>query len=97
MKRKRNKLLFILGIIGPGLITVNAGNDAGGITTYITVGASYGYKMLWGILLITFSLAVIQEMNARMMVINKQRFLQKNRENFFSIYSYIFHLYYYLF
>lgn len=69
MKKSKNKLLFILGIIGPGLITVNAGNDAGGITTYATVGASYGYSMLWGILLITFSLAVIQEMNARMAVV----------------------------
>lgn len=82
MKRNKNKFLFILGIIGPGLITVNAGNDAGGITTYVTVGASYGYKMLWGILLITFSLAVIQEMNARMAVVTGKGLSDLIRENY---------------
>lgn len=80
--KKTNKLLFILGIIGPGLITVNAGNDAGGIATYATVGASYGYKMLWGLLLITFSLAVIQEMNARMAVVTGKGLSDLIRENY---------------
>lgn len=69
MKKPKSKLLFILSIIGPGLITVNAGNDAGGIATYASVGATYGYSMLWGLLIITLSLAVIQEMNARMAVV----------------------------
>lgn len=80
--KKKNKFLFILSIIGPGLITVNAGNDAGGITTYATIGASYGYKMLWGLLLITFSLAVIQEMNARMAVVTGKGLSDLIRENF---------------
>lgn len=80
--KKRNKILFVLSIIGPGLITVNAGNDAGGIATYATVGASYGYKMLWGLLLITFSLAVIQEMNARMAVVTGKGLSDLIRENF---------------
>jgi Mn2+/Fe2+ NRAMP family transporter len=80
--KKDNKLLFILGIIGPGIITVNAGNDAGGIATYATVGASYGYKMLWGLLLITFSLAVIQEMNARMAVVTGKGLSDLIRENY---------------
>ena len=75
-------LLLILSIVGPGLITVNAGNDAGGIATYATVGASYGYKMLWGLLLITFSLAVIQEMNARMAVVTGKGLSALIRENF---------------
>ncbi|AQR94358.1 Nramp family divalent metal transporter [Clostridium saccharoperbutylacetonicum] len=79
---KFKKLFFILTIIGPGLITVNAGNDAGGITTYATVGASYGYKMLWGLLLITFSLAVIQEMNARMAVVTGKGLSDLIREKF---------------
>lgn len=79
---KRKKLLLILSIIGPGLITVNAGNDAGGIATYATVGASYGYKMLWGLLLITFSLAIIQEMNARMAVVTGKGLADLIRENF---------------
>jgi NRAMP (natural resistance-associated macrophage protein)-like metal ion transporter len=76
------KLLFIMTIIGPGLITVNAGNDAGGITTYASVGASYGYKMLWGLLIITFSLAVIQEMNARMAVVTGKGLSDLIREKF---------------
>ncbi|MDP4145732.1 MAG: Nramp family divalent metal transporter [Bacillota bacterium] len=82
MKKSKKKLLFILGIIGPGLITVNAGNDAGGIATYATVGASYGYKMLWGLLLITFSLAVIQEMNARMAVVTGKGLSDLIREEY---------------
>ncbi|KRQ86510.1 Divalent metal cation transporter MntH [Caloramator mitchellensis] len=83
IKNKRFKeLIFILGIIGPGLITVNAGNDAGGIATYAAVGAHYGYKMLWGLLLITFSLAVIQEMNARMAVVTGKGLSDLIREQF---------------
>ncbi|MBP2032125.1 Mn2+/Fe2+ NRAMP family transporter [Clostridium algifaecis] len=80
--KKKNRFLIILGIIGPGLITVNAGNDAGGIATYATVGASYGYSMLWGLLLITFSLAVIQEMNARMAVVTGKGLSDLIREQF---------------
>ncbi|MHC6180117.1 Nramp family divalent metal transporter [Clostridium sp. JNZ X4-2] len=80
--KKTNRILFILSIIGPGLITVNAGNDAGGITTYATIGASYGYKMLWGILIITFSLSVIQEMNARMAVVTGKGLSDLIRESF---------------
>ena len=76
------KMLFIMSIIGPGLITVNAGNDAGGIATYASVGASYGYKMLWGLLLITFSLAVIQEMNARMAIVTGKGLADLIREKF---------------
>ncbi|GFZ29917.1 Mn transporter [Clostridium zeae] len=76
------KILFIMTIIGPGLITVNAGNDAGGIATYASVGATYGYKMLWGLLLITFSLAVIQEMNARMAIVTGKGLADLIREKF---------------
>lgn len=61
--RRRVALLF--GIVGPGLIAANADNDAGGITTNSIVGAHYGYQMLWALLLITFSLAVTQEIGAR--------------------------------
>lgn len=64
--RRLQTLALALAVIGPGLVTANADNDAGGITTYAAVGASYGYEMLWGLLLITVSLAVVQEMSARM-------------------------------
>jgi NRAMP (natural resistance-associated macrophage protein)-like metal ion transporter len=81
--RKRLKSIFlILSIVGPGLITVNAGNDAGGIATYASVGATYGYSMLWGLLLITISLAVVQEMNARMGVVTGKGLADLIREKF---------------
>ncbi|MCX7772606.1 MAG: Nramp family divalent metal transporter, partial [Clostridia bacterium] len=86
MKNSTNKrfknFFLMMSIIGPGLITVNAGNDAGGIATYASVGASYGYKMLWGLLLITLSLAVIQEMNARMAVVTGKGLSDLIREKF---------------
>lgn len=82
MKKRLHKMFMIMSIIGPGLITVNAGNDAGGIATYASVGASYGYKMLWGLLLITFSLAIIQEMNARMAVVTGKGLSDLIREKF---------------
>jgi NRAMP (natural resistance-associated macrophage protein)-like metal ion transporter len=80
--KRIRKIFLIMSIIGPGLITVNAGNDAGGIATYASVGASYGYKMLWGLLLITFSLAIIQEMNARMAVVTGKGLSDLIREKF---------------
>ena len=58
--------LAYLAAFGPGLIAANAGNDAGGIATYSSVGASYGYGLLWMMLVITVSLGVVQEMCARM-------------------------------
>jgi Mn2+/Fe2+ NRAMP family transporter len=82
VSKKTRNIFLIFSIIGPGLITVNAGNDAGGIATYASVGASYGYKMLWGLLIITFSLAVIQEMNARMAVITGKGLSDLIREKF---------------
>jgi NRAMP (natural resistance-associated macrophage protein)-like metal ion transporter len=82
MARRLKKLFLIMSIIGPGLITVNAGNDAGGIATYAVVGAEYGYQMLWGLLLITFSLAVIQEINARMAVVTGKGLSDLIREKF---------------
>lgn len=60
------RIAIFLAIVGPGIITANADNDAGGITTYSVVGAHYGYSLLWMLVLITFSLAVTQEMGARM-------------------------------
>jgi NRAMP (natural resistance-associated macrophage protein)-like metal ion transporter len=59
------RLRLVLTVLGPGLIAAFADNDAGGITTLSVVGASYGYSMLWALLLITFSLAITQEMSAR--------------------------------
>jgi len=66
------KLIFFLGVVGPGIISANADNDAGGITTYSVVGAHFGTKMLWVLLLITFALAVTQEMGVRIGLVTRQ-------------------------
>ncbi|MBI5304923.1 MAG: Nramp family divalent metal transporter [Chloroflexi bacterium] len=76
------KFLAFLAIMGPGLVTSTADNDAGGIATYATVGAAYGYQMLWILLLITISLAVVQEMIARMGVVTGKGLSDLIREEF---------------
>lgn len=81
MKAKK-KIFMILSIIGPGIITANAGNDAGGVTTYSAVGAQYGYSMLWGMFAIAIGLAVVQEMNARMAVVTGKGLSDLIRERF---------------
>ncbi len=63
------QLLVLLSVIGPGLITANVDNDATGIAGYSLAGANYGYGLLWAVVLITISLAVVQEMVARMGVV----------------------------
>ena len=61
-----NKILLILTLLGPGLITASADNDAPGIATYSMVGSTYGNNFLWLIIVITIGEVVILEMAARM-------------------------------
>jgi len=75
-------LPIMLAIFGPGIITGNVDNDAGGITTYSVIGARFGYSMLWMLLLITFTLAMIQEMSARMGVVTGKGLADLIRERF---------------
>ena len=75
-------LPIMLAILGPGIITGNVDNDAGGITTYSVIGARFGYSMLWMLLLITFTLAMIQEMCARMGVVTGKGLADLIRERF---------------
>lgn len=75
-------LPIMLAILGPGIITGNVDNDAGGITTYSVIGARFGYSMLWMLLLITFTLAMIQEMSARMGVVTGKGLADLIRERF---------------
>ena len=77
-----NRFLAALSVIGPGFIAGNAGNDAGGIATYSIVGAREGYGLLWALILITFALAVIQEMSSRMGVVTGKGFGDLVREQF---------------
>jgi NRAMP (natural resistance-associated macrophage protein)-like metal ion transporter len=78
----RNRLFFLLAILGPGFITANVDNDAGGILTYSQAGAQYGYSMLWTMLPITLALIVVQEMCARMGVVTGKGLSDLIREEF---------------
>ena len=76
------RLFTYLAILGPGIIAANAGNDASGIATYSTVGAAYGYSLLWTFIPITLSLIVVQEMCVRMGVVTGQGLADLIREQF---------------
>ena len=66
LKNLKYHLLIFLAVVGPGIITANVDNDAGGILTYSQAGATYGYSLLWTLIPITVALIVVQEMVARM-------------------------------
>ncbi|MDE3190069.1 MAG: Nramp family divalent metal transporter [Acidobacteriota bacterium] len=72
----------MLAVLGPGLIAANAGNDAGGIATYASVGAKYGYDLLWMMVVITVSLIVVQEMAARMGAVTGKGLAELIREEY---------------
>jgi len=66
LRKFRIRLLIFLAVLGPGMITANVDNDAGGIFTYSAAGAKFGYSLLWTLVPITVALIVVQEMVARM-------------------------------
>src|SRR5271169_618023 len=78
----RRRLAVILAVIGPGIITSNVDNDAGGITTYTLAGAQFGYKLLWVLIPLTIALYVSEEMCARMGVITGKGLSDLIREEF---------------
>ncbi len=69
IKPLRVRLALLLAVVGPGIITANVDNDAGGITTYSVAGAHYGYTLLWMMPLVALALIIIQEMSARLGVV----------------------------
>ncbi len=71
-----------LAVLGPGIIAANAGNEASGIATYSTVGAGYGYSLLWAFIPMTISLIVAQEMSVRMGVVTGKGLADLIREQF---------------
>jgi len=79
---RRASILAFLAVMGPGIITGFAGNDAGGVTTYTAVGAHYGFQMMWLLLLSTAGLLVIQEMCARMGAVTGKGLSDLIRERF---------------
>lgn len=80
--RPPSGLLKWLLILGPGLIASSAGNDAGGIATYSQAGAKFGYDLIWVMVLVIVSLAVVQEMGARLGAATGRGLLDLIRERF---------------
>jgi Mn2+/Fe2+ NRAMP family transporter len=75
-------VLLFLTIAGPGIITSNVDNDAGGIATYSMAGAHFGYKLLWSLIPIMLALIIVQEMSARMGVVTGKGLSDLIRERF---------------
>jgi NRAMP (natural resistance-associated macrophage protein)-like metal ion transporter len=82
LSARRVRVLAFLGLLGPGLIAANAGNDAGGIATYSSAGAKYGYSTLWIMVLITVSLGIVQLLAARMGVVTGKGLAELIREEY---------------
>src|SRR3954467_8524749 len=66
LKRQKIRLLIFFAVVGPGFITANVDNDAGGIWTYSLAGAASGYGLLWVMIPMTVALIMMHEMSARM-------------------------------
>lgn len=78
----RTRVFFLLAVVGPGFITANVDNDAGGIYTYSFAGARFGYSLLWTVIPMTIALVVIQEMSARMGVVTGKGLSDLIREEY---------------
>ncbi len=82
LRRFRTNFLIFLAVLGPGIITANVDNDAGGIYTYSVAGARFGYSLLWTLIPITVALIVVQEMVARMGVVTGKGLADLIREEY---------------
>ncbi|HEY7127117.1 MAG TPA: Nramp family divalent metal transporter [Ktedonobacterales bacterium] len=81
-RRRPGRLFLLLGVLGPGLISAAAGNDAGGIATYSNGGALFGFGLLWVLIPLLIGLIVVQEMCARMGAITQKGLADLIREEF---------------
>jgi Mn2+/Fe2+ NRAMP family transporter len=81
-KNWRRRIALFLAVIGPGIITSNVDNDAGGIATYTQAGSAYGYALLWSLIPMTIALYVTEEMCARLGVITGKGLSDLIREEF---------------
>jgi len=82
LKKWRARIVLLLAVIGPGFITANVDNDAGGIFTYSQAGAQFGYSLLWTMIPITIALVVVQEMASRMGAVTGKGLSDLIREEF---------------
>ena len=82
LRRWKTRILLFFAVVGPGFITANVDNDAGGIWTYSSAGAQFGHKLLWTMIPITLALIVVQEMTARMGAVTGKGLSDLIREEF---------------
>ncbi|PYT25136.1 MAG: Mn transporter [Acidobacteria bacterium] len=82
LKSLRSRIAIFLAVLGPGFITANVDNDAGGIYTYSQAGARWGYLPLWTLIPITLALIVAQEMSSRMGAVTGKGLSDLIREEF---------------
>src|SRR5438046_8326203 len=78
----RSRLVLFLAVVGPGFITANVDNDAGGIATCSVAGAQFGYSLLWTMIPITIALVIVQEMSSRMGAVTGKGLSDLIREQF---------------
>jgi len=82
MKNMRTRLSLFFAVMGPGVVTAFADNDAGGIATYAAAGATYGYDLLFTLLISTLCLAIAQEISARTGAVTGRGLSDLIRESF---------------
>ena len=82
LRRWKTRILLFFAVVGPGFITANVDNDAGGIWTYSSAGAQFGHQLLWTMIPITLALIVVQEMTARMGAVTGKGLSDLIREEF---------------
>src|ERR1700749_3589681 len=82
LRSSRKRIALLLAVVGPGIITSNVDNDAGGISVYTQSGAQYGYALLWSLIPMTIALYVTGEMCARMGVVTGKGLSDLIREGF---------------
>jgi NRAMP (natural resistance-associated macrophage protein)-like metal ion transporter len=82
LRRWKTRILLFFAVVGPGFITANVDNDAGGIWTYSSAGAQFGHLLLWTMIPITLALIVVQEMTARMGAVTGKGLSDLIREEF---------------
>ena len=82
LRNPLTRLVFLLSILGPGFITANVDNDAGGIYTYASAGSQYGYRLLWTMIPVAILLTFAQEIAARMGVVTGKGLSELIREEY---------------
>lgn len=82
LRRWKTRILLFFAVVGPGIITANVDNDAGGIWTYSSAGAQFGHMLLWTMIPVTLALIVVQEMSARMGAVTGKGLSDLIREEF---------------